>query len=181
MGDTKSTAFGKHFIANFAPEIMKAYLHQIEAFMSQKIWLSERCVYLLVDFLEEWSVIHYITLMISIKPKVTWGLLRPHIPNLISHVIFPLLCLTQEDLELWDEDPVEYIHKKIDVYEEYLSPDVAANRFLLTLATKRQKSSFNGILQFINTTLSQYARSPILLTVALITINTLNAGRLHFA
>ena len=50
---------------------------------------------------------------VSIKPKVTWGLLKNNVPNLISHVIFPLLCLTQEDLDLWDEDPVEYIHKKI--------------------------------------------------------------------
>ena len=100
----------------------------------------------------------------SIKPKVTWNLLKPHTPNIIAHVVFPLLCLTREDLELWDEDPVEYIHKKIgstlpirpniDVYEEYLTPDIAASRFLITLARKRQKSSFNGILQFINTTLS---------------------------
>jgi importin-7 len=95
---------------------------------------------------------------------VTWTLLKDNVPNLISHVIFPLLCLTQEDLDLWEEDPVEYIHQKIgiplylqineDVYEEYLTPDIAASRFLITLARKRQKSSFNGILQFINTTLS---------------------------
>jgi len=93
---------------------------------------------------------------ISVKPKMTWNLLKDNVPNLISHVIFPLLCLTQDDLELWEEDPVEYIHKKIDVYEEYLTPDIAASRFLMTLASKRQKSSFNGILQFINTTLSSY-------------------------
>jgi importin-7 len=50
---------------------------------------------------------------ISIKPKVTWNLLKNNVPDLLAHVIFPLLCLTQEDLELWEEDPVEYIHKKI--------------------------------------------------------------------
>jgi hypothetical protein len=49
----------------------------------------------------------------SIKPKVTWNLLKNNVPNLLAHVIFPLLCLTQEDLELWNDDPVEYIHKKI--------------------------------------------------------------------
>src|SRR5271156_4302488 len=105
LGDSKASAFGKHFVANFAPEIMKAYLQQIDLFMSGKIWLSERCVYLIVDFLEE-----------CIKPKVTWGLLKGNVPNLISHVIFPLLSLREEDLELWDEDPVEYIHKKIGMY-----------------------------------------------------------------
>ena len=54
MSDSKATEFGKHFIADFAPEIMKSYLHQIDLYMSRKIWLSERCVYLIVDFLEEW-------------------------------------------------------------------------------------------------------------------------------
>lgn len=54
MGDSKANAFGKHFIANFAPEIMKSYLHQMELYMARKIWLSERCVYLIIDFLEEW-------------------------------------------------------------------------------------------------------------------------------
>ena len=53
MNDTKSTAFGKHFIANFAPEILKSYLHQIDLFMAHKIWLSERCVYLIIDFFDE--------------------------------------------------------------------------------------------------------------------------------
>ena len=51
----------------------------------------------------------------SIKPKLTWNLLKNHVPNLIEHVVFPLLCLTQEDLELWEEDPGEYIHKKIGI------------------------------------------------------------------
>jgi hypothetical protein len=58
MGDNKASAFGKHFIANFAPEIMKSYLQNIELYMSRKIWLSERCVYLIVDFLEEWYVLY---------------------------------------------------------------------------------------------------------------------------
>ena len=54
MGDSKATAFGKHFIINFAPEILRSYLLQIQLYMSRKVWLSERCVYLIVDFLEEW-------------------------------------------------------------------------------------------------------------------------------
>jgi len=54
MGDSKATAFGKHFITNFAPEILRSYLLQIQLYMSGKVWLSQRCVYLIVDFLEEW-------------------------------------------------------------------------------------------------------------------------------
>jgi importin-7 len=115
MGDNKASAFGKHFIANFAPEILKSYLYHVDLYMSRKIWLSDRCVYLMVDFLEEWFLSFLSSLIISIKPKVTWGLLKNDVPDLISHVIFPLLCLTQDDLNLWEEDPVEYIHKKIGI------------------------------------------------------------------
>ena len=60
MTDTKAAVFGKHFIADFAPEILKSYLHYIDLYMNRKIWLSERCVYLIVDFLEDW----YVQLMI---------------------------------------------------------------------------------------------------------------------
>jgi len=115
MTDTKAAAFGKHFIADFAPEILKSYLHQIDLYMSRKIWLSERCVYLIIDFLEDWYLQLNVLAETSIKPKLTWNLLKNHVPNLIEHVVFPLLCLTQEDLELWEEDPGEYIHKKIGI------------------------------------------------------------------
>jgi hypothetical protein len=68
MSDSKATAFGKHFIANFAPEIMKSYLHHIDLYMSRKIWLSERCVYLIVDFLEEWYSLH-LTMLIQVSNR----------------------------------------------------------------------------------------------------------------
>jgi hypothetical protein len=55
LGDSKASAFGKHFITNFAPEILKSYLHQVDLYMNRKVFLSDRCVYLIVDFLEEWS------------------------------------------------------------------------------------------------------------------------------
>jgi hypothetical protein len=54
LSDSKATAFGKHFINNFAPEILKSYLHQVDLYMNRKVFLSDRCVYLIVDFLEEW-------------------------------------------------------------------------------------------------------------------------------
>jgi importin-7 len=93
---------------------MKSYLHHMNLYMNKKIWLSDRCLYLMVDFLEEWLYTSLMRLLRnSIKPKVTWHLLKDHVPNLISQVIFPLLCLTQDDFDLWEEDPVEFIHRKI--------------------------------------------------------------------
>lgn len=41
----------------------------------------------------------------------TWRALKPHVPALLSHVVFPLLCFDDDDAELWVDDPHEYIRK----------------------------------------------------------------------
>lgn len=94
--------FAKNFISNFAPEILKAYLQQIELWVAKRTWLSKICLSFIVAFMDE-----------CVKPKVTWQHLSPHIDNLVAHVLFPLLCQTDEDLELFESEPSEYLHRKI--------------------------------------------------------------------
>jgi len=44
----------------------------------------------------------------SINPKTTFALLKPHLNNLIEHFIFPLVCLSEEELETFTDDPSEF-------------------------------------------------------------------------
>lgn len=37
-----------------------------------------------------------------------WQQLKPHLDLLISRFVFPCLCLTDEELEQFDDDPIEY-------------------------------------------------------------------------
>ncbi|BFZ61216.1 Nonsense-mediated mRNA decay protein 5 [Saitoella coloradoensis] len=135
--------FAKGFVEQFAPEILKAYLQQVELWIQRKIWLSKRCLQYTIHYLEA-----------CIKPKSTWVLLKPHVENLVSHFIFPQICLTDEDLESWEDDPAEYIHRKLDFFEDFSSTDFAAIEFLVALAQKRKKHTFMGILGFVNSTLT---------------------------
>ena len=93
-----------------------------------------------------------------IKPKTMWNLLKPHMENLISHVFFPVLCQTDEDLELFDSDPSEYLHRKLNFYEEVTAPDVAATNFLVSLTKSRRKQTFT-ILNFVNGVVNKYESS----------------------
>ncbi|KAK9472166.1 armadillo-type protein [Dipodascopsis tothii] len=132
-------AFSKNFVANFATEIMKAYLHQTELWVQKTLWLSRPALYCILEYFEE-----------CVKTKVTWDLLKVHVDSLVSHVIYPLLCISDEDIELFDSEPVEYIHKRLDYFEDSPTTDIAAASFLVTLAERRRKSSFKNILAFIN-------------------------------
>ncbi|RVD85252.1 uncharacterized protein DFL_003578 [Arthrobotrys flagrans] len=140
--------FAHNFIDNFVPEIVKAYLGQIDLWAQKQTWLSRNCLSFTLSFLEE-----------CIKPKNTWQLLKPHVDILVSHVLFPLLCQSSDDLELFESEPVEYIHRKLNFYEDISAPDVAATNFLVTLTKSRKTTVFN-VLNYINQIVNNYEQCP---------------------
>lgn len=140
--------FSKSFIVDFAPEILKAYLQQLDKWAQKSAWLSKPSLSYTLSFLDE-----------CVKPKSMWNHLKPHLDSLISHVFFPVLCQSDEDLELFDSDPSEYLHRKLNFYEEVTAPDVAATNFLVSLTKSRKKQTFT-ILNFVNGIVNTYESSP---------------------
>ncbi|WEW59029.1 Nonsense-mediated mRNA decay protein 5 [Emydomyces testavorans] len=145
---TDYSQYSKVFITTFAPEILKGYLQQVDKWVSGGLWLSKPTLSYTLVFLEE-----------CVKPKAVWDHLKHHIDNLIAHLIFPLLCQTDEDTELFDSDPAEYLHRKLNVFEEICAPDVAATNFLIALTKTRKKQTFS-ILTFVNSVVSKYESAP---------------------
>ena len=146
--DKDDAGFGKMFIETFAPEILKGYLREIEKWVGGNHWLSKPSLSYTLIFLEE-----------CIKPKIMWDNLKPHMDSLIAHLIFPVLCQSDEDLELFSEEPSEYLHRKLNFYEEVSAPDMAATTFLIALTKSRKKQTF-VILSFVNTIVTKYESSP---------------------
>lgn len=84
-----------------------------------------------------------------------WAHLKPHLDSLITHFLFPIMCLSEQDIEDFETDPEDYLHHKLNFYEEVSAPDVAATNFLVTLTKVRRKNTF-GILTFVNSIVSEY-------------------------
>ena len=140
--------FPKTFITHFAPEILKGYLGEIEKWVGGTHWLSKPSLSYTLIFLEE-----------CVKPKSMWDTLKPHMDSLIKHLIFPVLCQTEEDLELFTDDPPEYLHRKLNFYEEVSAPDMAATNFLIAL-TKNRKQQTYVILSYVNEVVTRYEAAP---------------------
>ncbi|KAL4778196.1 armadillo-type protein [Aspergillus varians] len=140
--------FAKSFISTFAPEILKGYLQEIDKYVSKGQWLSNPALSYSLIFFEE-----------CVKPKSMWDHLKAHMENLIAHFVFPILCQSDEDIELFQTDPSEYLHRKLNYYEEVSAPDVAATNFLVTLTKNRKKQTFS-ILTFVNGVVSKYESAP---------------------
>lgn len=47
----------------------------------------------------------------AVELSSTWKLIKPHILDLLTKCVFDLMCFDDEDAELWEGDPQEYIRK----------------------------------------------------------------------
>ncbi len=145
---SKYAQFSKYFLENFAPTILKTYLKQIHLLISG-VWLSNRSKQQISILLQD-----------SIKKKNLWVLLEPELENLVVRYIFPQLCLTEEDAEQWENDPVEYIQRKMDPMEDFRSSVAAAQNLLSGLVKHRFKQTFVPIISFVTNMLESYENTP---------------------
>ncbi|KAG8924879.1 hypothetical protein FRC01_010942 [Tulasnella sp. 417] len=141
--------FAKNFVTTFAPEIFSVYLKQIELFIENQVWMSDKCLNLVFNFFG-----------FCVKPKTTWEMLKPHAQTLVSRLVFPQLRFDHGKAELYEHDPVEYVRESSEDFEDYGSPRAAAVGFVHTLATTRTKTAFMGILELVNQALKGTGQAP---------------------
>jgi hypothetical protein len=86
--------------------------------------------------------------------------IKPHLDYLIFQVLFPVLCLTDAELELFENDPAEFVRKVHDPSQEWLDPRLAAVNVLQKLARYRQKDFLPRLLPYLQTALLEYTNAP---------------------
>ncbi|OQV13902.1 Importin-8 [Hypsibius exemplaris] len=136
--DTKKEyhAFANFFVGNLAKQILLSVFTLLSSFIHGK-YVSPRCLQQSLTYVRQ-----------ALKVPSCWKLIKPHATDLLARVIFPLMCYKEEDIELWQEDPIEWILCRTDVHAEYLSPEAAAQYLLHTLCKKHPKL-IPDILTFI--------------------------------
>ena len=86
-------------------------------------------------------------LPLSLRYKATYVyVLKPRLETLFTEIIYPPLCFSKADAELWEEDPNEFVRRSFDFVADFFLPRTAAQRLLKTLAEKRAKDCLHGIV-----------------------------------
>ncbi|KAJ3130765.1 hypothetical protein HK100_007539 [Physocladia obscura] len=131
--------FSTMFIHHFAPGIATAYLGLVNKCVSG-MWITRHARQQLSTFLAD-----------CVKYKTTWTVMKPHTGALITQYIYPQLCFNQLDAELWANDSIEYVQRKMGdySYEERVNPVEAAEFLLHAIVTKRFSQVFTSVMQFV--------------------------------
>uniref|UniRef100_A0A4W3IXC5 Importin 7 n=1 Tax=Callorhinchus milii TaxID=7868 RepID=A0A4W3IXC5_CALMI len=119
----------------FAEVFLKGYAVSIQQVLFKVLYQYKEKQYVAPRVLQQ--TLNYINQ--GVAHAVTWKNLKPHIQGIIQDVVFPLMCYTDADEELWQEDPYEYIRMKFDVFEDFISPTTAAQTLLYTACSKRKE------------------------------------------
>ncbi|CAF3715518.1 unnamed protein product [Adineta steineri] len=118
--------FANFYLKGFSAKVITLVFGILEAYR-QKIYTSPRAVQLSLNYLRE-----------SVRHAFSWKIVQNNIVVLIQDIIYPLLCITDDDIELFNEEPVEFVRNRLDILDEYISPVSAAELFLADAVAKRK-------------------------------------------
>ncbi|KAM0916061.1 hypothetical protein ACQ4PT_010415 [Festuca glaucescens] len=133
----ESKAFAQMFQKNYAGRILGCHLQLLNAIRTGG-YLPDRVINLILQYLTN-----------SITKNSMYQLMQPQMDIILFEIIFPLMCFSDNDQMLWDEDPHEYIRKGYDIIEDLYSPRTAAMDFVSELVRKRGKGNLQKFIQFI--------------------------------
>ena len=134
--EAATRAFARAFQDHVSGKCLQGCLQLLQR-ATRKELLPGRVHNLCLSYIEE-----------AIRYKTTYtAILKPQVQELFNEVVYPPLCFTEEDAELWDSDPQEYVRRSLDVIEDYYSPRTAATNLLIALTTSRAKDCLQGIVQ----------------------------------
>eukprot|EP01135_Chromosphaera_perkinsii_P012403 Nk52_evm14s2657 gene=Nk52_evmTU14s2657 len=140
--------FANYFSNNFAKVVLEVVFKQFSLKL-QGQYMSPRVLQMLLNYC-----------LTAVNQSLTWKIIKPHCDTLIQQIIFPLLCYSDKDDELWHEDPFEFVRIKFDIFEDFQSPVTAAGNLLKELVDRRGKVTLMPTLTFANGVLTEYINLP---------------------
>uniref|UniRef100_A0A452T4I1 Importin 8 n=1 Tax=Ursus maritimus TaxID=29073 RepID=A0A452T4I1_URSMA len=100
--------FSEFFLKTYAVGIQQVLLKILDQYR-QKEYVAPRVLQQAFNYLNQ-GIVH----------SVTWKQMKPHIQNISEDVIFSVMCYKDEDEELWQEDPYEYIRMKFGNRDDFI-------------------------------------------------------------
>ncbi|CAA7016727.1 unnamed protein product [Microthlaspi erraticum] len=149
LQNPENKAFAQMFQTNYAAKILECHLKLLNAIRIGG-YLPDRVINLILQYLSN-----------SISKNSMYNLLQPHLNVLLFEIVFPLMCFSDNDQMLWEEDPHEYVRKGYDIIEDLYSPRTASMDFVTELVRKRGKDNFPKFIQFIVGIFKRYDEAPL--------------------
>lgn len=98
---------------------------------------------------------------LAVEMSSTYRLLKPHLDFLLYQVCFPTMCLHEEDIDCFENDPVEFVHKQNSPLADFYDPRMSAITLVTDLVKHRGQDVTHNLLGRMTEVIQRYMTAPI--------------------
>jgi hypothetical protein len=146
--DDAGKAFAVYFSTHVAPQFLGPVCETLNLRPTGK-FCTDRVVHLSLTFVD-----------LAVELASTYKLLKPHLEFLLFQVCFPTMCLTQEDVETFENDPVEFVQKQNSPLADFYDPRMSAITLVKDLVKHRGQDVTQNLLGRMTEILNRYNSAP---------------------
>mmetsp|Transcript_6423 Transcript_6423/g.12103 ORF Transcript_6423/g.12103 Transcript_6423/m.12103 type:complete len:1045 (-) Transcript_6423:2118-5252(-) len=136
--------FANFFSQNVAPQFLGPVCDTLNLRPTGQ-FCTDRVVHLCLTFVD---------LAIELAP--TYKMLKPHMDFLLYQVCFPTVCLTSDDIDLFENDPHEFVHRQNSPLADFYDPRMSAITLITNVVKHRGKDVIPRLLAFLQENLNRY-------------------------
>jgi len=136
--------FAKHFSQHVAPQFLGPVCETLNLRPSG-LFCTDRVLHLCLT---------YVDLAVELAP--TYKMLKPHMNFLLYKVCFPTMCLTADDIDLFENDPHEFVHRQGSPLSDFYDPRMSAITLVIDLVKHRGQDVTSPLLSFLTEILHRY-------------------------
>lgn len=146
--DDSGKQFAENFSRDVAPQFLLPILETLNLRPSRK-FCTDRVVHLCLTFVD-----------LAVELASTYRILKPHLEFLLYQVSFPTMCLSQVDIDCFENDPIEFVHKQNSPLADFYDPRLAATTLVIDLVKHRGQDVTQNLLGRMTEIVQRYASTP---------------------
>ncbi|GKY91239.1 hypothetical protein MPSEU_000096500 [Mayamaea pseudoterrestris] len=146
--DTEAKEFALYFSQTVAPQFLGPVCETLSLRPTNQ-FCTDRVVHLCLTFVD-----------LAVELSSTYKLLKPHLDFMLYQVCFPTMCLHQNDIECFENDPIEFVQKQNSPLADFYDPRMSAITLLTDLVKHRGQDVTQNLLTRMTDIIQRYMQAP---------------------
>jgi hypothetical protein len=147
--DEEGKRFALYFSQTVAPQFLGPVCETLNLRPTGQ-FCTDRVVHLCLTFVD-----------LAVELSSTYKLLKPHLDFILYQVCFPTMCLHEEDIACFENDPVEFVHKQNSPLADFYDPRMSAITLVTDLVKHRGQDVTQNLLGRMTEIIQRYMVAPL--------------------
>lgn len=149
VDDDEAKEFANFFSQTVAPQFLGPVCETLNLRPTNQ-FCTDRVLHLCLTYVD-----------LAVELSSTYKLLKPHLDFLLYQVCFPTMCLHKDDIDCFENDPVEFVQKQNSPMADFYDPRMSAITLVTDLVKHRGQDVTQNLLGRMTEIIQRYMQTPV--------------------